>query len=1161
MIETDTEDGTVSRTYIRFETFNKMKAWMSDIRNEAQSFALPDEECTDWWTALFSNVPLNESKTHSSHRNGVVVAKADVPNKPTTVTFAPSPSISSEANRKVSSDDGLSMKLASNMRDGGFNASDKLVAPEDSDEDTDSEDSGKPPGELSRNNTPPQESLKRPSANVQLGSKISKKIKSLKQEKPYGPPPFDAATAERYQVGDDRLGALQISLRLCNICGFQDRLFVVVFGSHQSMSALQELSSPQNTTSTPTASKKTVGSAGPGAPGGGLSQTHQSASRWEPLCRTELQTVKQRMSYCESALNEVKIHFNLIEATIPEVYKSIRVVVYRQENDVGTGQDTRGCDYHMQSSIASTVLPRKIFDLRSVLRIKMKVKTQQPMDITVPFVEDPEATLGIVKLCSSDLCTLRSWFSTALNMNPYSERLYSFGANSGMTMSLEQLYASHYSTSTAQALLSLWCTERESSLTMTIKALKELLVSRLKEEENKLRVASTNATGNVSPTEAVPGDDKVAALYEPIRQSIDMLEEIHQEAAMITSLSYTTYEQVSQGLELKNNVIPTEIGGGVLRRSAWKKITAWQYCATNLNVQILSSRFFTFGEILSGEESGANPRNLHFVPTITLGVPSAHELKFHDGGLRKIFGDIPSMEQKLMWMQAIQYPTLELLKSMFENFPKERQALFGSRSNFQSEEELPFLLKRKYELSRRIDICSSQALGCALTFIRTIIMLAAAGSAVYLDILGRSLKIGFLVMFQSMLSTQGAEIGMIEDLEMAALWLSLVSVRLVSEGQNQYLDGLDNIFDLGLDPDILARRLKSALKIEPKATDGKIAFPDQVICRRDVTGRLIVDLKLTVQETLAVQQALDFMHQFEQRSLQTLPEGCGFRFRPNPTVHYKAGEVPPNVLAVVEVLGLSFTQGVNEMQTLANLSSSRDVQKQGEINGTALNRLQNHYEIYRQALDYQLTRYTPDMIEVLASVQPSPPPATDASSGMRYSLSPVPAAGVGGMKRRKSFFRPSLIASPTTSAANSAFADAVAKLRKKILQYNERLLDQLKEAIQISQQNPYEKHVDVLLKSSSICRQMVGCISVLCKSGKDRTSMGVTLEQTRSLVEDLGILNAPEICQLMRQQGVRRMNVYANTGQCMFAFNQIQRRALPMCYRPPPGCHAGNVTS
>jgi hypothetical protein len=73
--------------------------------------------------------------------------------------------------------------------------------------------------------------------------------------------------------------------------------------------------------------------------------------------------------------------------------------------------------------------------------------------------------------------------------------------------------------------------------------------------------------------------------------------------------------------------------------------------------------------------------------------------------------------------------------------------------------------------------------------------------------------------------------------------------------------------------------------------------------------------------------------------------------------------------------------------------------------------------------------------------------------------------------------------------------------------------------------------------------------------------MGVTLENTRSLVEDVGVLNGQEICQLMRMQGVRRMNVYANTGQSMFAFNHIQRIALPNCYRPPPGCHSGNVNS
>ena len=73
--------------------------------------------------------------------------------------------------------------------------------------------------------------------------------------------------------------------------------------------------------------------------------------------------------------------------------------------------------------------------------------------------------------------------------------------------------------------------------------------------------------------------------------------------------------------------------------------------------------------------------------------------------------------------------------------------------------------------------------------------------------------------------------------------------------------------------------------------------------------------------------------------------------------------------------------------------------------------------------------------------------------------------------------------------------------------------------------------------------------------------MGVTLENTRALVEDLGVLGGQEICSVMRHQGVRRMNVYANTGQSMYAFNQIQRLALPVCYRPPTGSHSGNVTS
>jgi hypothetical protein len=46
------------------------------------------------------------------------------------------------------------------------------------------------------------------------------------------------------------------------------------------------------------------------------------------------------------------------------------------------------------------------------------------------------------------------------------------------------------------------------------------------------------------------------------------------------------------------------------------------------------------------------------------------------------------------------------------------------------------------------------------------------------------------------------------------------------------------------------------------------------------------------------------------------------------------------------------------------------------------------------------------------------------------------------------------------------------------------MLDQLKDAISISALNPHDKHVDVLLKSSAICREMASNTIILCKSGK-----------------------------------------------------------------------------
>ena len=84
----------------------------------------------------------------------------------------------------------------------------------------------------------------------------------------------------------------------------------------------------------------------------------------------------------------------------------------------------------------------------------------------------------------------------------------------------------------------------------------------------------------------------------------------------------------------------------------------------------------------------------------------------------------------------------------------------------------------------------------------------------FLDSFARSIKIGFLVTFQSMLSTQGAELGMIEDLDISALWLNLVSIRFV----------------------VKSERPKNKEKLKLVEEDDELVFVgkgDGVYCRRD----------------------------------------------------------------------------------------------------------------------------------------------------------------------------------------------------------------------------------------------------------------------------------------------------------------------------------------
>ncbi|XP_015929967.1 inositol polyphosphate-4-phosphatase type I A [Parasteatoda tepidariorum] len=120
------------------------------------------------------------------------------------------------------------------------------------------------------------------------------------------------------------------------------------------------------------------------------------------------------------------------------------------------------------------------------------------------------------------------------------------------------------------------------------------------------------------------------------------------------------------------------------------------------------------------------------------------------------------------------------------------------------------------------------------------------------------------------------------------------------------------------------------------------------------------------------------------------------------------------------------------------------------------------------------------------------------------------------------------------------------------------LLDQLHAQVYAKK----SKNVDILHISSEICKHLGGIRFTSCKSGKDRTSMSVTLEQVVVLIKDFN-LNEKEmtrVLECMRCEGTRRENTLKNIGIKKYHFNSLQLMTLPKLYRPPHGTY-GNVES
>lgn len=628
-------------------------------------------------------------------------------------------------------------------------------------------------------------------------------------------------------------------------------------------------------------------------------------SPWIKCSSTEIISVNEKTD-SGGYVEDLKVHFSLLLDSFPEDFMVLKFEVYKRESK----QDTLLC---------SSIFNKKEIDNKFVSHVNCITQVPSDIaDISIPTNEPPSANIGIIKLNSEKLYQHRLNCSKMFDIVSYSEKLFTFNTIEGSTISLEHIYASKYSIIVSYSLISFLYSERKDGV------LKFLLV--LQDKVSEIDNENSNSE------EILHGESR-----DNLHQSLKNWEK------MLTTLSdgeKLCRENCINSLECRteDTIIDSDAGGCVLRRSVWKKNEEWQFSTTNLNIHLMSSQAFNVDEI----KSGVSPESdIHVIPTITLGCPTAHAMKFKDGGLSRIFEHIHGSDRKIVWMHYIQCGlSPEKFQELLLTLPADEvTSLFGEGCGLTINTNIGLsnIMLKKHELARRIDICSSQILGFALTSIRTVIALATEHGGHFVGVLERSLKIGFLIPLQSLLSTWDHEMGMIEDLELATLWLSLVSLQLVTSDPSQNDEKSSKL-----------EKCNEVLRV-----------------RRDDNERLIVEMEVNTNEVevilAAIESMKDYLKPYNYTDMNTIIHKV-LEFNPNPTFPFSRHKRrEQRILATVPLFGVMFQQGVNEMQTLAKTASYANVLKQDAINLVNIKRLEEyhtkHMLVFRHQLDKVQLQY------------------------------------------------------------------------------------------------------------------------------------------------------------------------------------------------------------
>lgn len=493
-----------------------------------------------------------------------------------------------------------------------------------------------------------------------------------------------------------------------------------------------------------------------------------------------------------------------------------------------------------------------------------------------------------------------------------------------------------------------------------------------------------------------------------------------------------------------------------------------------------------------------------FYDTLSAGAPAAHALTSKYGGC---------------WQQVKEVTKLREEFKRLRDDPK--YDIFARLDSFRKFKEMEWIL------GERVDVCLPQALSIMAGAVlgRIYVMAAEFSSSVVGgfgapdDEVAQSLIThGFLIGWESLLSTHGKEMAMLGDLFYCVRYFNehmLIRfevgnaegeeeeaaargggvVEMVADGESGGEEEDEDGERVLLKDSLNVRLFKTTLhKDQSNGYDAADRFLGPGGSDDGAVWLLVARIPSAVVEKLP-----KVVRTYIESHSASLFDHVG---------KVELDQLSPAPLKWTCVL---FTQGINEMQNVANLmGNNRALQE--EINEFSCTKL----------VEYCVRRFE------------APPEATKKT---RKSLKVLESSG----------------GNSAASQTREAMLKEEERHRRAKLAYQQSLMWAAKLRISVSNQSQAGKSFEILQHSADLVRWLSGVRIASCKSAKDRTAMSLTWEEARILhnvhyVRDMPLL---DLANLFREHGTRLINVHKNTGMPRYAFNKAQRSFLPESYRPP----------